>query len=72
MCGKRDDRVCRSRGMGCYKFGRVGHVSRDYPQPLGDEPVMFSLQPSGPQEGQLSGVDDESSEGTCSSHYEDS
>lgn len=39
MCGKLQIGVCRTRGMGCYKCRRVGHVSRDCPQESG--PLCF-------------------------------
>ena len=38
-CGKLHNGVCRSRGLGYYKYGRVGHVSRDCPQ--GASPLCF-------------------------------
>ena len=39
MCGKLYDGFCSSRGLGCYKCGKIGHVSRDFPQ--GAIPLCF-------------------------------
>ena len=30
-CGELHSGVCPSRTLGCYKYGRVGHVSKDFP-----------------------------------------
>ena len=32
MCMKQHEGVCQSRGLGCYKCGRFGHVNKDCPQ----------------------------------------
>ncbi|XP_052621696.1 uncharacterized protein LOC128127284 [Lactuca sativa] len=39
MYGKLQDGACRSRGLGCYKCGQVGHISKDCPQ--GASPLCF-------------------------------
>lgn len=33
-CRKKNEGVCPSRGMGCYKYGGIGHVRRDLPKGL--------------------------------------